>query len=134
MLQLRIFSLDLFVNLVLARSEERDKQDELDLAILNMGLDDGDVEVDCSIKRHQLLPCGIKFPFKTLQQDLLDPHRQLGYTKPSNSQAHEILAQPKWAWNSKKQKKQPRRLPADELVLTSERLAEMEPPEGGGKS
>lgn len=119
---------------MLARSEEHDEQDELDLAILNMGLDDGDAEVDCSIKRDQLLPCGIKFPFKTLQQDLLDPYQQLGYTKPSNSQAHEILAQPKRAWNSKKQRKQLRRLPVDELVLTSEKLAELEPPEGGGKS
>jgi hypothetical protein len=120
---------------VLARSEEHDELDHLDLAVLNIGLDDDDddVELDNPVKRDQLLPRPMECPFETPQQDLLDKCQGLRDQDKSISQAPEDLGKKKKAWNTKTKRKLPRRLPVDELVLTAEKVAELAPPEDSGE-
>jgi hypothetical protein len=120
---------------VLARSEEHDELDQLDLAVLNIGLDDDDedVKLDNPTERDQLLTRRIEYPFETPQQDPLDQYQGLRDQDKSISQAPEDLGKKKRARNTKTKRKQPRRLPVDELVLTSERVAELAPPEDSGE-
>jgi hypothetical protein len=122
---------------VLARFGEQDELDQLDLAVLNIGLDDDDdddVELDNPVKRDRLLSHRTDCPLETPKQDPLDKYQGLRDQDKSISQAPEDLGKKKRARNTKTKRNQPRRLPVDELVLTAERVAELAPPEDSGES
>lgn len=122
--------------MVLARFGEHDELGQLDLAILNIGLDDDDdddVELDNPVKRDQLLPRRMGCTCETPQQDPLDKYQGLRDQDKSISQAPDDLGKKKKARNTKTKRNQSRRLPVDELVLTAERVAELAPPEDSGE-
>ena len=95
--------------------------DELDLAVLNIGLDDGYVQENESLTQDQPPPCSLKPPQESPERDSPYSCQHLYDKDDADIEGHEELPTKKRRRNNKNKRKQPRRLPVDELVLVYER-------------
>lgn len=98
--------------------------DELDLAVLNIGLDDGYVQDDEPLTGEQSLQTP-KPRREIPERDVLDSYQRPSHDDDGSIEAHKERVRKKKGRNGKKKKKQPRRLPIDELVLGYERVGDL---------
>ena len=116
-----------------SRCDEHVELDEIDLAVLNIGLDDEYDQPDGPLTQDQPLFYSTKLPLESPKRDTLDSYQRLRENDNTGNEACENLGKKQRGRKSRTRKKQPRRLPVDELVLTYERVAELHPPEDIGE-
>lgn len=105
--------------------EEGDELDELDLAVLNIGLDDGYVQDDGPLTGDLALQTP-KTRREIPDRDELNLYRRPSYEDDGSIQGHEERVRKKKGRRGRKKKKHPRRLPVDELVLGYERVGSLD--------
>ena len=109
-----------------------DELDELDLAVLNIGLEDNSVLLERSATQDLQFSCNLKPLLETPERNPLESYQRLCETDDTSKDGNKELGKKNRRRRGKSGKKQPRRLPVDELVLAYERVAELNPPNDSG--
>jgi hypothetical protein len=98
--------------------------EELDLAVLNIGLDGGHEQAGELLGRNQPLPCSLSSAQEPSKRFSPEPCRDL-YGADADGEGPEEVVKKRQPRSGNKSRKRLRRLLVDELLLVSERVGDL---------